>query len=109
MRKVTEEMMSAIKGRRQWSGSDTTIMVLEDDSLAVLIYTSLIAEVAADQKSARLTFDGRVNTITTNRLNVIARMFGYRIGRKKGEGVVTRPDGTTYPVGSKEWFVVGDN
>ena len=109
MRKVTEEMMSAIKGRRQWPGSDTTVTVLEDDSLAVLLNKNLIAEVAADQKSARLTFDGWVTTITANRLNAIASMFGYRIGRKKGEGVVTRPDGTTYPVGSMEWFVVGDN
>lgn len=109
MRKVTEEMLSAIKGRRKWSGSNTVVTVREDYSLAVLLHANLIAEVAADQKSARLTFDGWVTATTANRLHEIASMFGYRVGRKKGEGVVTRPDGTTYPVGSMEWFVVGDN
>ena len=109
MRKVTEEMMSAIKGRRQWSGSNIVVTVREDDSLAVLLNANLIAEVAADQKSARLTFDGWVTATIANRLHEIASMFGYRVGRKKGEGVVTRPDGSTYRVGSLEWFTVGGN
>ena len=81
MRKIESEMISAIKGKRNWASGNTSVHYSEDyKSSTVYLHGNLIAIVS--NNDAEL-FDGGWQSVTTkSRLNAICREFGV-----PGEGI----------------------
>ena len=81
MRKIESEMISAIKGKRNWASGNTSVHYSEDyKSSTVYLHGNLIAIVY--ENDAEL-FDSGYQTVTTkSRLNAICREFGV-----PGEGI----------------------
>ena len=81
MRKIESEMISAIKGKRNWASGNTSVHYSEDyKSSTVYLHGNLIAIVY--ENDAEL-FDSGYKTVTTkSRLNAICREFGV-----PGEGI----------------------
>ena len=81
MRKIEQQMIAAIKGKRNWSSGNTSVHYSEDyKSSTVYLHGNLIAIVY--ENDAEL-FDSGYQTVTTkSRLNAICREFGV-----PGEGI----------------------
>ena len=81
MRKIEQQMIAAIKGKRNWSSGNTSVHYSEDyKSSTVYLHGNLIAIVY--ENDAEL-FDAGYKTVTTkSRLNAICREFGV-----PGEGI----------------------
>ena len=81
MRKIESEMLSAIKGKRNWASGNTSVHYNEEyHSSTVYLHGNLIAIVS--NNDAEL-FDAGYQTVTTkSRLNAICREFGV-----PGEGI----------------------
>ena len=71
-------MNQAIRERRNWSGSNTMVMVDHNDKARVYLHGNLIAEVCNDFVAI---FDGGWQTVTTkSRLNAICQEFRPQVG-----------------------------
>ena len=81
MRKIEQQMIAAIKGKRNWASGNTSVHYSEDyKSSTVYLHGNLIAIVY--ENDAEL-FDSGYQTVTTkSRLNAICREFGV-----PGEGI----------------------
>ena len=84
MRKIESEMLSAIKGKRNWASGNTSVHYSEEyNSSTVYLHGNLIAIVS--NNDAEL-FDAGYKTVTTkSRLNAICQEFGV-----PGEGIFQR-------------------
>ena len=73
MRKIERQMNQAIRERRNWSGSNTMVMVDHNDKARVYLHGNLIAEVCNDFVAI---FDGGWQSNTTkSRLNALLAEF----------------------------------
>ena len=74
MRKIEMQMNTAIRNRVNWSGSNTTVMINENNNKArVFLHGNLIAEVCNEFVAI---FDGGWQTVTTkSRLNALLAEF----------------------------------
>ena len=81
MRKIEQQMIAAIKAKRNWASGNTSVHYSEDyKSSTVYLHGNLIAIVY--ENDAEL-FDSGYQTVTTkSRLNAICREFGV-----PGEGI----------------------
>ena len=80
MRKIEQQMITAIKGNTDWKCDNTEVINIEGVSF-VYLHGTLIAKV--DDDSLTL-FDGGYQTATTkSRLNAILGEFGYTCGTKR--------------------------
>ena len=81
MRKIEQQMIAAIKGKRNWSSGNTSVHYSEEyQSSAVYLHGNLIAVV---YKNDAELFDAGYKTVTTkSRLNAICQEFGV-----PGEGI----------------------
>ena len=78
MRKIERQMNQAIRERRNWSGSNTMVMVDHNDKARVYLHGNLIAEVCNDFVAI---FDGGWQTVTTkSRLNALLDEFRPHVG-----------------------------
>ena len=70
MRKIERQMNQAIRERRNWAGSNTTVMINTNNNKAkVYLHGNLIAEVCDEFVAI---FDGGWQTVTTkSRLNAL--------------------------------------
>ena len=102
-RKVTENMLTALRDGREWREKATSTHRGERGMLARL-HDNLIAIVTAD--SVELTAQGWVTATTVDRLNAIAREFaGAGVGRKQG-AIVVRHGGTATEYGATDWITL---
>ena len=73
MRKIEQQMNTAIRNRVNWSGSNTTVMVDHNNKARVYLHGNLIAEVC---KEFVAIFDGGWQSNTTkSRLNALCQEF----------------------------------
>ena len=74
MRKIERQMNQAIRERRNWAGSNTTVMINTNNNKAkVYLHGNLIAEVCDEFVAI---FDGGWQTVTTkSRLNALLDEF----------------------------------
>ena len=79
MRKVEMQMNTAIRNRVNWSGSNTTVMINENNNKArVFLHGNLIAEVCNEFVAI---FDGGWQSNTTkSRLNALLQEFRPQVG-----------------------------
>ena len=93
MRKIERQMNTAIRERRNWAGSNTTVMINENNNKAkVYLHGNLIAEVCDEFVAI---FDGGWQSVTTkSRLNALLDEFRPHVG------VVQR---------NFDWFIVVRN
>lgn len=96
MRKVEEQMVSAILERRNWSGGNTSVSYEEGNQISrVYLHGNLIALVG--EKYIQL-YDGNYQTKTTkSRLNAILQKCGDsdRIYQKNFDWYISTNDGDT--------------
>jgi len=93
MRKIERQMNTAIRERRNWAGSNTTVMINDNNNKAkVYLHGNLIAEVCDEFVAI---FDGGWQSVTTkSRLNALLDEFRPHVG------VVQR---------NFDWFIVVRN
>ena len=92
-RKITENMIAAIRDGREWKEKATSTHRGERGML-VRLHDNLIAVVTAD--TVELTAQGWPTATTCDRLNAIAREFtGASVGRRKGAIIVRNGDTVT--------------
>ena len=78
MRKIEQQMNTAIRNRVNWSGSNTTVMVDHNNKARVYLHGNLIAEVC---KEFVAIFDGGWQSNTTkSRLNALCNEFRPQAG-----------------------------
>ena len=79
MRKIERQMNQAIRERRNWAGSNTTVMINTNNNKAkVYLHGNLIAEVCDEFVAI---FDGGWQTVTTkSRLNALLDEFRPHVG-----------------------------
>jgi len=79
MRKIERQMNAAIRERRNWAGSNTTVMINENNNKAkVYLHGNLIAEVCDEFVAI---FDGGWQSVTTkSRLNALLDEFRPHVG-----------------------------
>ena len=79
MRKIERQMNAAIRERRNWAGSNTTVMINENNNKAkVYLHGNLIAEVCDEFVAI---FDGGWQSVTTkSRLNALLDEFRPPVG-----------------------------
>ena len=79
MRKIERQMNTAIRERRNWAGSNTTVMINENNNKAkVYLHGNLIAEVCDEFVAI---FDGGWQSVTTkSRLNALLDEFRPHVG-----------------------------
>ena len=79
MRKIERQMNTAIRERRNWAGSNTTVMINDNNNKAkVYLHGNLIAEVCDEFVAI---FDGGWQSITTkSRLNALLDEFRPHVG-----------------------------
>ena len=79
MRKIERQMNAAIRERRNWAGSNTTVMINDNNNKArVYLHGNLIAEVCDEFVAI---FDGGWQTVTTkSRLNALLDEFRPHVG-----------------------------
>ena len=79
MRKIERQMNQAIRERRNWAGSNTTVMINENNNKAkVYLHGNLIAEVCDEFVAI---FDGGWQSVTTkSRLNALLDEFRPHVG-----------------------------
>ena len=100
-RKVTENMLQALRDGREWKEKATSTHRGERGML-VRLHDNLIAVVTAD--SVELTAQGWPTATTCDRLNAIARAFaGANVGRRKGS-IVLRMNGNETLWGATDWI-----
>jgi hypothetical protein len=80
MRKIETQMIAAVKGDKNWS-KDNTSVIIEDGVSKVYLHGNLIAEV--DDESIKLYDGGWQTTTTKSRLNALLSEFGYTCGTKR--------------------------
>ena len=79
MRKLENQMVTAIATKKNWSKENTTVSYNPDtDSSFVMLYGNLIAEVQLSQPRPVIRlYDGNHQSVTTkSRLNAILETFG---------------------------------
>ena len=80
MRKIETQMIAAVKGDKNWT-KDNTSVIIEDGVSKVYLHGNLIAEVGDDFLKL---FDGGWQTTTTkSRLNALLSEFGYTCGTQR--------------------------
>ena len=78
MRKIESEMNAAIRGRRDWSKANTSVVINDSNDALVYLHGNFIAKVS--QHFVQL-FDGGWQSVTTkSRLNAILDDFHYGSG-----------------------------
>ncbi len=79
MRKIERQMNQAIRERRNWAGSNTTVMINDNNNKAkVYLHGNLIAEVCDEFVAI---FDGGWQSVTTkSRLNALLDEFRPHVG-----------------------------
>ena len=79
MRKLEKQMNQAIRGQRNWAGSNTTVMINTNNNKAkVYLHGNLIAEVCDEFVAI---FDGGWQTVTTkSRLTALLEEFRPHVG-----------------------------
>ena len=79
MRKIERQMNTAIRERRNWAGSNTTVMINDNNNKAkVYLHGNLIAEVCDEFVAI---FDGGWQSVTTkSRLNALLDEFRPHVG-----------------------------
>ena len=79
MRKIERQMNQAIRERRNWAGSNTTVMINTNNNKAkVYLHGNLIAEVCDEFVAI---FDGGWQTVTSkSRLNALLDEFRPHVG-----------------------------
>ena len=80
MRKIETQMIAAVKGDKNWT-KDNTSVIIEDGVSKVYLHGNLIAEV--DDESIKLYDRGWQTTTTKSRLNALLSEFGYTCGTKR--------------------------
>ena len=80
MRKIESQMIAAVKGDKNWT-KDNTSVIIEDGVSKVYLHGNLIAEV--DDESIKLYDGGWQTTTTKSRLNALLSEFGYTCGTKR--------------------------
>jgi hypothetical protein len=80
MRKIETQMIAAVKGNKNWT-KDNTSVIIEDGVSKVYLHGNLIAEV--DDESIKLYDGGWQTTTTKSRLNALLSEFGYTCGTKR--------------------------
>ena len=80
MRKIETQMIAAVKGDKNWT-KDNTSVIIEDGVSKVYLHGNLIAEV--DDESIKLYDGGWQTTTTKSRLNALLSEFGYTCGTKR--------------------------
>ena len=80
MRKIETQMIAAVKGGKNWT-KDNTSVIIEDGVSKVYLHGNLIAEV--DDESIKLYDGGWQTTTTKSRLNALLSEFGYTCGTKR--------------------------
>jgi hypothetical protein len=75
MRKIESEMNAAIRGRRNWSKANTSVVINDSNDALVYLHGNFIAKIS--QYAVNL-FDGGWQSVTTkSRLNAILDEFHY--------------------------------
>lgn len=83
MRKIEQQMITAIRNCQSWKSANTEVAVMDDGTSYVYLHGNKIAEVGDDFVQI---FDGGWQTVTTkSRLNALCSAFCQR-----GEGVFQR-------------------
>ena len=80
MRKIETQMIAAVKGDKNWT-KDNTSVIIEDGVSKVYLHGNLIAEV--DDESIKLYDGGWQSNTTKSRLNALLSEFGYTCGTKQ--------------------------
>lgn len=81
MRKIEEQMITAIKNSTDWKSANTEVLSSQDGMSVVYLHGNKIAEIGDDYLTL---FDGDHQTKTTkSRLNAILGEFGYTCGTKR--------------------------
>ena len=78
MRKIETQMIAAVKGDKNWT-KDNTSVIIEDGVSKVYLHGNLIAEV--DDESIKLYDGGWQSNTTKSRLNALLSEFGYATER----------------------------
>ena len=97
MRKIESEMNAAIRGRRDWSKANTSVIINDSNDALVYLHGNFIAKVS--QHFVQL-FDGGWQSVTTkSRLNAILDDFHYGSGvyQKNWNWFVNLQSGGTVP------------
>ena len=101
MRKITENMIAALREGREWKEKSTSTHRGERGML-VRLHDNLIAVVTAD--TVEISAAGWATATTCNRLNAIALEFaGVSVGRRKGR-VITRHGDTEASHHAEAWI-----
>jgi len=89
-RKIEQEMLKAIRERKNWK-KDNTAVIQDEDCTHIYLYGHLIASIGFGR--AGICMQGYNTRTTKSRLNAILREIGAGIHTKNGTAVLTYPDG----------------
>jgi len=90
MRKIEKQMNSAIWSKKNWAGSNTTV-ITEDDISTVMLHGNHIATYYHDTKELTLFDGGWQSNTTKSRLNALCAEFamGFGVFQKNWEWFVS--------------------
>ena len=97
MRKIETQMNQAIRNRRNWSGSNTSVVIDDNNEARVYLHGNHIATINDDVIQL---FDGGWQSNTTkSRLNAICYEFAYTCGvfQNNWEWFLAGKNGVTHP------------
>jgi hypothetical protein len=95
MRKIEQEMVAAIKQRRNWKSSNTAVEVDAAGALTVRLHGHAIAQVMANGVQVKLSACGWYTVTTKSRLNaVIDALFDAGCGIYQSAGEWSFRDGS---------------
>ena len=89
MRKIEKQMNSAIWSKKNWAGSNTTV-ITEDDISTVMLHGNHIATYYHNTKELALFDGGWQSNTTKSRLNALCYEFatGYKVFQKNWDWFV---------------------
>ena len=90
MRKIEKNMNSAIWSKKNWAGSNTTV-ITEDDISTVMLHGNHIATYYHDTKELTLFDGGWQSNTTKSRLNALCAEFatGFSVFQKNWEWFIS--------------------
>jgi hypothetical protein len=74
MRKIEQEMLKAIRSRKNWSNANTAVSI-DSDVVSVMLHGHKIAEIDFKERKMKISSCGYTTSTTKSRLNAILHEF----------------------------------
>lgn len=93
MRKIEQEMLKAIRSRKDWTNSNTSVSIESADTVNVMLHGHKIAELDFQNNKMKISSCGWQSATTKSRLNVLLREYSNKgISQKNYEWFIGDED-----------------